>query len=67
MKPILPQLCRIRTPAQAYVLDSTVNQQAAMSAFSQMYVLFALAVLVMLLAVPVMVSGHIATGSTVSH
>ncbi len=50
-----------------HMLDGTVTQQAAMSAFNQMYVLFALAVLLTLFAVPVMVSGRIATGSTPSH
>ena len=49
------------------MVDGTVNQQAAISAFNQIYVLFALAVLVTLLAVPVMVSGRVAAGSSPSH
>ena len=50
-----------------HMLDGMVARQAAMIAFNQTDIFFAIAVLLSLLAVPAMVSGRMAAGSTPSH
>ena len=48
------------------VLDGTVTQHAMMSAYNQIFALFACAVLVSLLAVPLMVTGRLTTRGAAS-
>ena len=50
-----------------HVLNDIVTQQAMMNAYNQIFMLFACAVLVTLLTVPMMVSGRISPGSAPSH